>query len=344
MSRIILLAALFILLAACQPAERMHSHKFLAFGTIVEVKIYSADEKRVRQAFTAVEEEFRYMDRTWTPWKPSALMRVNNLLRTTEWFSVAPSVRPLIVKSSRLARQSDNLFNPAIGKLVELWSFNDASKLRTTPPAREAILKLVRRNPVMADLELKGILIRSRNPAVMMDFGAFAKGYGIGAAIRTLRRFGFDNALVAAGGDIQVIGRPGKRDWRIAVKHPRERGFIASVDLKPGESIFTSGDYERYFMVGKTRYHHILDPRTGYPARGVISVTVIHNDPATADAAATALFVAGPKDWHRIARRMGIRYVMLIDDRGRIHMNPAMAKRMRLRKNLRATIITSKPL
>ena len=94
--------------------------------------------------------------------------------------------------------------------------------------------------------------------------------------------------------------------------------------------MFTSGDYERYFEYGKQRYHHILDPRTGYPADKTTSVTVIHHDSATADAAATALFIAGPDQWPVIARDMGIEQVMLIDKQGQIFMTPDMAERIEL--------------
>jgi len=92
--------------------------------------------------------------------------------------------------------------------------------------------------------------------------------------------------------------------------------------------IFTSGDYERFFEYEGKRYHHIIDPRDGYPARGTRSVTVLHERGSTADAAATALFVAGPSRWQEIARRMGIDRVMLVDDRGQIHISLAMAQRV----------------
>ena len=92
--------------------------------------------------------------------------------------------------------------------------------------------------------------------------------------------------------------------------------------------MFTSGNYERYFEYNGIRYHHILDPRTGYPARGSLSVTVVNNDAATADAAATALFVAGPEGWREVARNMGIKEVMLIDENMTVYMTPAMAARV----------------
>ena len=119
--------------------------------------------------------------------------------------------------------------------------------------------------------------------------------------------------------------------------------MLGTISTSGDESIFTSGDYERHFVWEGRRYHHIIDPRTGYPARGSRSVTIIHPDAATADAAATALFIAGPSEWHTIARQMGIRYVMLVDDEDNIHMNPAMQERVELH-NTTGKIILSPPL
>jgi thiamine biosynthesis lipoprotein len=100
------------------------------------------------------------------------------------------------------------------------------------------------------------------------------------------------------------------------------------VETDEDESVFTSGNYERFFEYQGTRYHHIIDPRDGYPAKDSVSVTVIHKNATTADAAATALFVAGPKLWQKIAAHMGVTQVMLIDDKLTFYMTPEMAKRI----------------
>ncbi|NIP71710.1 MAG: FAD:protein FMN transferase [Gammaproteobacteria bacterium] len=317
------------LAASCAPQQRVHSGRFLAFGTLVEVTIWGTDERRAHQAIHAVEQEFRFMHRTWHAWRPGALGRVNALLATTEWFSVPPSVRPLIVRGTELAETSRGLFNPAIGKLVELWGFHQDERPAEPPPEPGQIAELVEQAPRMTDLELEGIRLRSRNSAVQLDFGAFAKGYGVDRAIELLRQRGIDNAVINAGGDLRAIGRHGERPWRIGIRDPRGPGILASLEIEGDESVFTSGDYERYFDFEGVRYHHILDPRTGRPARGVTSVTVIHNQGAAADAAATALFVAGVGQWRDIARSMGIKFVMLVDASGHVHMNPAMAERIR---------------
>ena len=156
--------------------------------------------------------------------------------------------------------------------------------------------------------------------------------------IDLLRARGIHNAIVNAGGDLRAIGTHGARPWHIGIRHPRKDGILASIDSAGDTSIFTSGDYERLFEVNGKRFHHILDPRTGYPATGTVAVTVVHENGAIADAAATALFVAGPADWADIARQMGIDRVMLVDSEGTIHMTPAMRTITKLAPDIDAEI------
>ena len=139
----------------------------------------------------------------------------------------------------------------------------------------------------------------STNSAVSLNFGAFAKGYGIALEIKKLQALGIKNAVINAGGDLSVIGQHGDRAWNIGIRHPRNDTLLASVKVADNESVFTSGDYERVYYHDNKRFHHILDPRTGYPTQDAQSVTVIHSDAGRADAAATALFVAGMQLPHR---------------------------------------------
>ncbi|HET9679933.1 MAG TPA: FAD:protein FMN transferase, partial [Gammaproteobacteria bacterium] len=191
----------------------------------------------------------------------------------------------------------------------------------------------VAKKPSMDDLTIHDGVLSSNNPAVRLDFGAYAKGVAVKRAIAILRNYGIENAIANAGGDLQAIGHyqtgNESRPWRIGIRHPRKHDqVLASITLKPGEAVFTSGDYERYYEYHGKRYHHILDPATGYPARGVRSVTVIHTNPALADAASTALFVAGVDDWQNVAHAMGLRYVMLVDSQGVAHLTAPMHKRL----------------
>jgi thiamine biosynthesis lipoprotein len=268
------------------------------------------------------------MHADWHAWQPGRLQETNRRLATLEEFSPDPTLLPLLDKANRLSRLSDELFNPAIGKLVSLWGFHSDDRPAGPPPDNSAITALVSQRPSVTDVTLDDGRLRSSNPAVHYDLGAVAKGYAIDRGIERLRELGINNAIINAGGDLRAIGRHGDRPWHIGIRDPRGPGVLAAVELGDDESVFTSGDYERFFDHDGRRYHHIIDPRSGYPADTVTSVTVVHTDATTADAAATALFVAGPEHWHAIARRMGIRYVLLIDGTGIIHMNPAMQKRI----------------
>mgnify|MGYP001824941822 CR=1 FL=1 len=320
------------LLSACSPATppgKTYHHSIFTFGTIIDISVHGVQPEQAERVFEQLEKDFHYMHVTWQPWQRSALRRNNDLLTYGEWFADAPSVRPMLARAQEIAIKSDHLFNPAIGKLVRLWGFHRAEHDTGFPPEASEIKKLVEANPRMDDIEIGPVKIRSKNPQVELDFGGFGKGVGIERSISLLRSQGIHNAIINAGGDLKAIGKKGDRPWRIGIRHPRQQDTVlAYLDIEGNESVFSSGDYERYFMFDGKRYHHIIDPRTGYPASGAQSVTVIHADAALADAAATAIFVAGVKDWQRIAAALGIEAVLLVDDQGTIHMTPAMQKRI----------------
>ncbi|MBK1672086.1 thiamine biosynthesis protein ApbE [Ectothiorhodospira shaposhnikovii] len=336
-----LLLCLTLLLGACERPE-IHRDRFLAFGTLVELNIYTADRELAARASESVRADLDYMHRAWHAWEPGPMGRTNELLATGLPFSANPSVLPLILDAQRLHEASEGLFNPAMGALFALWGFQSDDP-RGPPPQPEQIRAILEQMPSMADIEIDGIRMRSHNPAVRLDLGAYAKGYGIREAMTHLRDMGVENAILNAGGDLIAIGRPGNRPWRIGVRNPDGNGVLASIEIKGDEAIFTSGDYERYYLHEGERYHHILDPRTGQPARGTRSVTVIHSDAAEADAASTALFIAGPEDWPRIAAGLGIDKVMLIDDNGLAHMTPAMERRVKFEGSAPEIRITPLP-
>lgn len=341
---VLLATGLVFGLAGCE-RERAHNEKFLALGTIIDVTVYGTDEKLARQAAETLRDDFEYIHVAWNAWHPGTLGRINQLLPTGHAFTGSPSILPLILKSRELEEQSGGRFNPAIGNLIALWGFHSDEPPQGPPPAEDEIRRLVEAKPSLADVEIDGVTLRSINPEVKLDFGAFAKGYGIDLAVEHLRELGVTNAIVNAGGDLRAIGRHGTRPWRIGIRHPRAEGVIASIEIKGDESVFTSGDYERFFMWEGRRYHHIIDPHSGYPAdNGSTSVTVLHHNAAEADAAATALFIAGPAHWHGVARAMGIRYVMLMDNDGTVHMNPAMAERIRFEIDPAPTVVLSEEL
>ncbi len=332
---------LFLLLAttltvACEQTTKQYDYSIFAFGTLIDVTLYSNDKDLAEDAFARLQKDFDRYHQQWSPWTNGDLAQINKQLSQTKPGEssaiVIPShLVPIIKTSMLISAQSDNYYNPAIGKLINLWQFHKSQEADIRPPQDNLIQALVKQKPQMSDLSFnqQGQLVNT-NPAISLNFGAFAKGYAIAQEIEQLKKMGIHNAVINAGGDLSVIGQHKDRAWNIGIRHPRNDKILASVEVKNNESVFTSGDYERvYFYQGK-RYHHIIDPGTGYPTQDAQSVTVIHPDAGLADAAATALFVAGSKQWKNIAKKLGLKYVMLIDGNGDIHMTAAMQARIKL--------------
>lgn len=140
------------------------------------------------------------------------------------------------------------------------------------------------------------------NPRARIDLGGIAKGFAVDQAARVLTRLGYHDFLIDGGGDLLVNGRAlNESPWSVAIQHPRSDRAWGRAWIPPGWSVVTSGDYERYFIADRQRYHHIIDLRTGYPAQGNVAVTVFARSALLADAYATALFVLGPREGLAVA-------------------------------------------
>lgn len=341
-SGIVAIAVVVLLLTACgqktQPEQRLHQSQLLALGTLVDISLWDVDDSKASAAVRAIDKRLQEFSHHWHAWLPGRLHTINTALANGQSIKLNDTELKLLRQAKALAEQSGELFNPAIGRLIALWGFHSDSPTGP-PPTDNAIKRLLEQHPTMADLRFDDHTVSSVNPAVQLDLGAFAKGYAVDEAIELLKQRGIDNAIVNAGGDLRAIGRHGERPWHIGIRHPREPGVIAAVETSGDESIFTSGNYERFYDYKGHRYHHIIDPRNGYPSQGALSVTVINDNAATADAAATALMIAGPGDWAAVARRIGVDKVMLIDEQMTVYLTPAMAKRVELQQHLK-TVVT----
>ncbi len=336
-----------ILLSACGQPLKQYDYSIFTFGTLIDITLYDVNKQQADSAFEQLQKDFDDYHQNWSPWTDGDLARINQQISDGKTIiDIPPQLTPIIEKSISLSRHSNNYFNPAIGNLINLWQFHKHQETGIRPPEEKQIQALLRKKPLMSDLSInrKNQLL-SRNPAVALNFGAFAKGYAIALQIEGLKKLGIDNAVINAGGDLSVIGKHGERAWNIGIRHPRSEQILASIEAQHGESIFTSGDYERSYQYQGRRYHHILDPNTGYPTDDVQSVTVIHDDAGVADAAATAIFVAGSKHWQVTAKNMGIDLVLLVDANGDIHITAAMQARLKfLDKSPTSRIIVTEEL
>ena len=289
----------------------------------------SADAERVRQAQAYVAAELDRLHDALTPFvADSPLSETNRRLAAGQIHTPDPVVLALIQASMPHYRSSGGLFNPALGGLVRAWGFQQEGGGALPSPA--SLQPYIEDTPGLQQLVLNDATIASTHPALQLDFGGIAKGYALALLVDELRRMGFEHLILNAGGDLRARGRNGARPWCVGIRHPRLSGeTLASLQIEGDESVFTSGDYERYFIHEGQRYHHVLDPRTAYPATGATSATVVHADAVLADAAATAVFIAGPDQWRQVAAAMGVTDVLLVDAGGRLHATATMRARLR---------------
>lgn len=321
---------LVLLLSGCM--NREFSQQRYVFGTLVEVSVYGESRAQAEDAIDSVMKKFGQMHLELHAWKPSEITALNRAFSEGKALGIDPEVADIIRDATRLSDRSKGLFNPAIGSLIGLWGFqNDEFKPHRPDP--EKIENLVSEKPGMDDIVIENGVASSKNPAVRIDLGGFAKGYALDVAARMLREKGVKNALINIGGNIMALGRHGSRPWRVGIKNPRGSGAIGELDLNDGEAIGTSGDYQRYFILDGKRYCHIIDPRTGYPAEGVEAVTVLiprgKNAGALSDAASKPLFISGVGGWRQAAREMGVDDALLVDAGGKVHITAAFEKRIR---------------
>ena len=321
-----------VALAGCSQGPDSAQLRFLSLGTQVEVSVRDTGGGSPQAAAEAARAEIEAIDEAWQPTRGSELGRLNERLAEGQPMAVSDELIAVLERARAIEAKTGGRFSPAIGGLIELWGFSSADGPLSAPPPEAEIQAWVQKAPRVADLRWdEGNRVSTRNEAVRLDLGGIGKGFAGQQAAEALREHGARSALVSLGGDLVTVGKPAGRPWRMGVRDPRDDSVLAAVEARADESVFTSGDYERSFTHEDRRYHHILDPTTGYPAMGSRSVTVIHEDPVLADAAATALFIAGPEDWRALAERLGIRHVLLIDNDGEAWLTEAMAARVEMR-------------
>ena len=317
-------------LAACSPPPLVQQQSYV-FGTLVEVSVYGVPEAQAQQAIAAVLARFDELHRQLHAWQPSELSRLNAALAKGERIPASPELAAMLRDAQAISNQSNDLFNPAIGGLIALWGFH-ADTPQGTVPDTPAIARWVKAAPRMRDLHIENDTVWSDNPAVQLDLGGYAKGRALDDAVAILKAHGIKNALVNIGGNVIALGAHGDRPWRVGIQHPRKPGTLATLDLHDGEAIGTSGDYQRFFEVSGRRYCHLIDPRSGRPASGMQSVTVLARGAhagTRSDALSKPLFIDGAARLAKHAARLGVADYLAVDAAGQIHVSPAMKARLR---------------
>lgn len=275
-------------------------------GSELRLTAWTADEAPALSAFDSVFGEFDRLEALMSVWRESSDIERLNRAAGEHPVPVSIEVREVLRVARQVSEWTDGKFDVTFGALSGLWKFDYQDKDNTVPDRGEVLkrLPLINYRDLAVDDPTGTAYLKRKG--MRANLGGIGKGYAVDRGVELLRRRGFRDFMIQAGGDLYVAGRRGERPWRLGIRDPRgpeERSF-AALDLSDG-TFSTSGDYERFFITNGRRYHHILDLSAGEPARGCRSVTLVTDRAVIADALAKGVFILGPDAGMALIERLG---------------------------------------
>jgi FAD:protein FMN transferase len=323
--------------SAPAPAPRVLDAQRTCMGTRCTIQAYHHDPALFDRAVESAMAEVDRLDALMSTWVPSSdVSRINAAAGNGAWVPVAPETFEVLQQSLWIARESGGAFDVTVGAFKGLWKFdedNDGSL-----PARADVQqrrKLVDYRGLL--LDAAGSRARLARTGQSITLGGIAKGLIVDHVVAKLRAAGLTDFVMQAGGDLYAAGRHGDREWKVGIQDPRAASHDGrSVDtsfalLALHDSAFnTSGDYERFILKDGKRYHHILDPRSGFPVSHTRSVTVLAATSFLADTLDTAVFVLGVDRGLALVAKVPGAEAVIVDARGKVHVSPGLAGRLKL--------------
>lgn len=227
----------------------------------------------------------------------------------------------LIRVALEVSHASSGAFDITVYPLIKLWKFyGDSPHLPSEQEIKDCLERIGYEHLVFTNGGLK-----TDKESISIDLGAIAKGYAVSEAVEVLKAEGVTSALIDAGGDIYALGKKDRKPWKVGIQQPRGEGLLGHLEVTD-MAVMGSGDYEKFFIKEGQRYHHIFNPKTGYPAEGLSGITIIHPDPIMADAWATALFVLGSERGLEIVERIPAMETIMVTAQGKILYSSGLKK------------------
>ncbi len=313
--RVGIISAFIIALSLFQYArqQKPFRHQTFALDTIVELEVWGAGGREAAEAAVA---EIRRIEGLLSQYQPGSDL---SLLARRGSATVAPQTLEVLGQALAMAKASAGAYDPTVGKLSRLWG--EAREKQKLPRAEDVARARFEVGWQKVSIAPSGIV---RIPVGMqLDLGGCAKGYAVDRALGVLKAHGVKRALVNAGGQVGLLGAAPKGAWKIGIKHPRKEGLLAVVQVRQG-AVSTSGDYQRYFYAQGKRYHHLLDPLTGYPASKCQSATVIARTGILADLLSTACFLLGPEEGLPLVAKFKAQ-ALVADSSGKIYATDGLS-------------------
>jgi len=280
-------------------------------GTLFSITIADKADHQVEPVVRSAFSEISRLERLLSDRIEQSEISQINAAAGKKAVKVSADTMMVLKAGLEVARWSEGAFDLSWAALRDLYSFDPEAPRFPTPSELKRRLRLINYRDIAIDQKNQTAMLRRKG--MRLGVGAIGKGYALDRASEILTSAGIANFMLFAGGQVQVKGKRGSRFWRIGIRHPRRSGYFGVLEVKAG-AISTSGDYENAFIENGERWHHILDPKTGFPVKHTTSVTVISSKGRYADALSTAIFVLGPtKSLPRLSLAPGKPEAVIVD-------------------------------
>ena len=300
------------------PGPALASRDATRFTTDVQLTFVAGDtpDPQIDAAFAAILAEFDRIDALASEWRPDTPVAKLNA-HAGEAVVVPDELYALLERTLGLCDVTHGGFDPTFKTLAGLWPLRDPAFRPPTQAQIDALLPAVGYRHLV--LDPKARTARLTDPRTRVGLGGIAKGYAVERAVEILRGRGLQAFCLRVGGELYCAGDKHGTPWQVGVRDPRDPDrLVATLPIRDA-SFTTSGDYERFALVDGVRYHHIVDPRTAAPARGVRSVTILARNPTEADALSTGVFVLGVEAGMALLDALPAAEGVIVDDQGAIH-------------------------
>jgi len=327
-----LLVVLMFLLAACTKNEEPMTKEEIIFGSIpVKITIFdSSKEKELEEAFELIKE----IDNKMSKNKETSEVSAINSKAGKDYVSVSKETFEVIKKSEAFYKTSKGYFDITIGPLVELWDIGPTTGHIPKETEIQKVLELINYNNIMFNESNYEIKLSKEN--MIIDLGGIAKGYAADVVVDYFKTSGINKAIINLGGNVSVMGQKNEDDlWSVGIQNPLEPTGSSLGILKASNlSVVTSGTYQRYFEEDGVRYHHILDPKDGYPIRNNLqSVTIVTEISLRADALSTTLFALGLEEGLELANNDESIEAIFVTKENKIYLTDGIKDNFKLLRN-----------
>ncbi len=308
----------FLLIINSSFSQQIHKRTLKLMGSRFDITVVAKDSVQAKQYINTAVKEIQRIENLISSWSNDSQTSLINNNAGIAPVKVDKELFDLISRAIQISKLTDGAFDISYASMDKIWKFDGSmTKMPSEQEIKASVAKVGYPN-IILDKDTSTVFLKLKG--MKIGFGAIGKGYAADKAKSLLIAIGVDAGIINASGDMNTWGKqPDGSDWKVAITNPLNKNNAFALLPVINKAVVTSGNYEKYVILGNKRYSHIIDPRTGYPSIGIVSVSVFAPKAELADALATSVFVMGIETGlNRINQLAGVECI-IVDEHGKIH-------------------------